>query len=72
MNLHTHDMNHELATERASRYRAEADRHRLAKTATQGPDRTGLVHIWRNAIGRGLVALGEQVKVSTHESLPTV
>ena len=72
MNPHTYDMNHALANEKASRYHSEAERHRLAKTAKQAQERTGLVHSWRNAIGRRLVVLGEQVKVSTQESLPTV
>jgi len=72
MNPHIYDMNHALANDKMSRYQAEAENHRLARTATQPQDRTGLVHVWRNAIGRGLVALGERVEVSTREHLPTV
>lgn len=66
----TSDMNHALSNEKLSRLRAEADNYRLAKSVR--PQRPGAMDRLVQAIGQGLVSIGETFKVDRRPQLPAV
>jgi hypothetical protein len=66
-----YDANHAMANEKLNRYRAEAEKHRLAKSA-KSDEPSGIERLFV-AIGQGLLSIGETFKRSENRpSLPAV
>ena len=65
-----YDVNHAMANDKLNRYRAEADNHRLGKSAKS--DQAGGFERLIVAIGQGLASIGEGFRRDTRPILPAV
>ena len=66
-----YDANHAMANDKLNRYRAEAENHRLAKSA-RSDEPSGIERLFV-AIGQGLLSIGETFKRSENRpSLPAI
>ena len=63
-------LNEALAYERIQRYQAEAAEHRRMKAASS--DQPGAMERMIQAIGRGLISIGDSFKVDRRPRIPAV